>query len=135
MKSDVKMKFFKKIDILIIGLILLISLVFWGGGLIYTSDSPVVAEIYYKSKLVKTVDLSKEDDKIFSISQNPNVVFHLYEDGSIRFESSDCKDKICIRTGRLRLVGQSSACLPNQIIVKIVRKNKNAPDDLDMVIG
>lgn len=129
------MKFFKKTDILIILSILFISLAIWGINRIITEGSPAVAEIYYKSQLVKTVDLNKGQDRTFSVSQNPNVVFHLYKDGSIRFEQSDCRDKICIRTGRLKTVGQIAACLPNKIIMKIVRSENHDPDDFDIIIG
>ncbi len=129
------MKFFKKNDILIITIILLSSLIFWGINRLYISASPVVAEIYYKSELVKTINLNDTRDITFSIPQKPNVLFHIYADGSIRFEKSDCRDKICVRSGKLNMAGESAACLPNEIIVKIVRKKGDSPDDLDIVIG
>ncbi|MDD3692908.1 MAG: NusG domain II-containing protein [Oscillospiraceae bacterium] len=129
------MKFIKKIDILIIAIILLSSLIFWGINRLNTTASPVVAEIYYKSKLVKTISLNNKKDITFSIPQKPNVIFHLYADGSIRFEKSDCRDKICVRSGKLNIVGESAACLPNEIILKIVRKKGDSPDDLDIILG
>ena len=64
------MKFIKKIDILIIAIILLSSLIFWGINRLNTTASPVVAEIYYKSKLVKTISLNNKKDITFSIPQN-----------------------------------------------------------------
>jgi hypothetical protein len=129
------MKFFKKTDIIIVSAILLISLVIWGSYRLFYAETPVVAEIYYETELVETVDLGKSEDKVFSIPQNGHVVFHLYQDGSIRFEESDCPDKICIRSGRLKTVGESAACLPNKIIVKIVRKDQHSDGDPDIVIG
>ncbi|XOQ43888.1 MAG: NusG-II domain-containing protein [Clostridium sp.] len=129
------MKFIKKTDFLI----LLGVLIFSAAGWLYyqhqSSSTGTVAEIYYKSELVKTVDLTEKIDRTFSIPQNENVVFHQFSDGSICFEESDCPDKICIKTGRLRTVGQSAACLPNQIILKIVAKNGRNASDPDIVIG
>ena len=129
------MKFFKKTDsfivigILCIGILLLLFVPRFMG-----KDSGK-AEIYYKSKLVKTVELNTGKDETFSIPQNPHVVFHLYSDGSIRFEESNCPDKICIKAGKLRRVGESAACLPNGIILKIVPSKERSDDDLDMVVG
>ena len=41
------------------------------------------------------------------------------ENGRIRYEWSDCPDKICVHTGWLVRAGQSAACLPNKTIVYI----------------
>ena len=93
------------------------------------------AEIYYKSELVKTVDLTAGVDKSFSIEQNKNVVFHVFKDGNICFQESNCPDKVCIHAGKLHTVGESAACLPNSIVLKIVAKDQRSSDDLDAVIG
>ena len=123
------MKFAKRADVIIIGAIVVISLAVWGTNLLLSKNEKKHAEIYYQSHLAMTVDLSKGEDRTFSISQNENVVFHLYPDGSICFEHSDCPDKICIRTGRISQPGQIAACLPNEIILKIVGESQSdAPD-------
>ncbi|MDD2361792.1 MAG: NusG domain II-containing protein [Oscillospiraceae bacterium] len=129
------MKLFKKSDIIIVAAIIAVSLVFWGAYRLYFSETPTAAEIYYDSKLVMTVDLDKNIDKEFSIPQDKEVVFRLFSDGSIRFEKSDCRDKICIRSGKLDTVGQNAACLPNKTVLKIVRKHKPKKDDIDIIIG
>ncbi len=130
------MKFFKKSDIIVVASIVLIAVVTL---LIFRHSSvnkPAKAEIYYGNTLVKTVDLLIGVERSFSIPGHENVVFHLGKDGSIRFEESDCPDKICIKAGKLSMVGQSAACLPNKMFVKIVpagdRRNDNDPD---IIIG
>lgn len=128
------MRFFKKTDIPVIAGILLISLALWGWYRISYLDTPVVAAIYYDSELVEVVELNLNTEKEFRVKQQPDVVFKLHKDGSISFLKSDCKDRLCIRSGRLKTVGQSAACLPNKVSVKIIRKNKNADHDLDIVI-
>ena len=129
------MKFFKKSDILVVLFIVLIGILTIGIYNYKFKNKPAVAEIYYKSELVKTVDLSTGVDKRFSIPQNEHVIFHLDKDGSIRFEESNCPDKICIKTGKLNTVGETAACLPNEIIVKIVSKDKKSNQDIDMMVG
>ena len=129
------MKFFKKTDIMIVLAIVLVSTVTWGIYNFVFADNSGKAEIYYESKLIQTVDLETGVDKTFSIPQNEHVIFHLHKDGSINFEQSDCPDKICIKSGKLRMVGRTAACLPNKIILKIVPSKARGKDDLDMIVG
>lgn len=129
-------KFSKKKDLIIIVSILLIAVLLYFTYKIYLQEinkNGSKAEIYYESELIMSVDLNEKIDKTFSLLQNENVVFHLYEDGSISFEKSDCPDKVCINSGRLKHVGSSTACLPNKIILKIISVNPNE-SDADMIV-
>jgi len=129
-----KLKYFKKYDIFIISFILLISFLSWFFYQYFIPDESPKAEIYYYSKLVKTVDLGQGTEHFFSIEENPNVVFHLFEDGGIRFEESDCPHKLCVRAGKLSRPGEFAACLPNGIILKIV-PSENNDREVDIVVG
>lgn len=129
------MKFARKSDLVIISLIIVASLLFW---LLYSNvfaKSGNLAEIYYKTELVKTVALKTGNTESFSIEQVPHVVFQLYEDGSIAFIESDCHDKVCIQSGKLHLAGQFAACLPNQLYMKIISSGSGDTDAPDMIIG
>ena len=127
------MKFFKKTDIIVIITLLVISATVYMTYNYLAQDKEAKAEIYLASKLMKTVVLSTGEDSSFSIPGKENVVFHLYQDGSIAFEKSDCPDQICVHSGRLHIVGQSAACLPNGLILKIVPTN-GYKDKNDVVI-
>lgn len=129
------MKFFRKSDIIILCIIVAVSLSAWVVYKNIFSRKKAMAEIYYNNQLVETVDLNKGIDKRFSIPQKKNVVFHLYKDGSIRFEESDCPDKICIKTGKLRTIGETAACIPNKIFLKIVPADSSGDNGLDAVSG
>jgi len=129
------MKLFKKTDILIIALIIAAAAAIWYYYSNAVSGRPVKAEIYYYSDLVGTVELVPGTERTISVPQEEDVVLKIDTDGSIRFIQSDCPDKICIRTGRLRLAGQSAACLPNGVIVKIVPADGWKESDPDIVIG
>lgn len=129
------MKFARKSDVIIIAAIAAAGLLFM---LLYNNvfgKSGTYAEIYYRSELVKTIELTQGREESFSVDQVPHVVFHLYADGSLAFIESDCPDKICVNSGRLRLAGQFAACLPNQLYIKIVAAGKGNPDAPDIVIG
>ncbi|MCE5236322.1 MAG: NusG domain II-containing protein [Clostridiaceae bacterium] len=128
------MKFARKRDLLFIGAVAAIGVLLWvllNGAV---GKAGAYAEIYYRSRLVKTVALTENREESFSLAELPDVVFHLYGDGSIAFVESDCPDKICIRAGRLHLVGQTAACLPNEVYMKIVATTFD-PDAPDLVVG
>ncbi|HBL84616.1 MAG: hypothetical protein A2Y17_10805 [Clostridiales bacterium GWF2_38_85] len=127
------MKLAKKTDIIIIALIILFGIAFWFLYNNIFSTKGAVAEIYCKSELVRTVDLTEGKEYSFSIPEEPDVVFTVYADGSIAFTESDCPDKVCINTGRLYRTGQIAACLPNQIYIKIVNPDESEAPDL--IIG
>lgn len=129
------MKFYKKTDLLIIGAILVLAAGVFLFYQVSSRDREALAQIYYESQLVMTVDLTTGEDKDFTVPENDHVVFHQYSDGSIAFIHSDCPDKICIRAGRLKLVGESATCLPNKMTLKLVAKNGSSNDDVDIVVG
>ncbi len=129
------MKFFKRSDVLIIGVLLVLSIGFRFAYDYISRDKPVKAEIYYYSQLVETVTLKGGEEREFSIPQNPNVVFRMDKDGNIAFIASDCPDKVCVKTGKLHRIGEYAACLPNGIILKIVPEGERDDEDLDIIVG
>jgi hypothetical protein len=126
--------FFKKTDVIIIvSLIAAAAIIFCLSLIKPDAGVPGRAQIYYYSELVKSIDLHANVNETFSLPQNENVIFKV-SDGYIWFEKSDCPDKICINSGKLSRPGQSAACLPNAIVLKIVPAEKDS-DGLDAVVG
>lgn len=128
------MKFFKKTDLIVILILLIISAAVYITYNYLAQGEEAKAEIYLGSKLMKTVSLSTGENSTFSIPGKENVAFHIYEDGNIAFEVSDCPDQICVHSGKLHIVGQSAACLPNELILKIVPQNGYNNNQNDVVI-
>lgn len=123
------MKFAKKTDILIIFIIVVLSAAVILGYKYFIPKHDTYAEIYYKSELIEIIPLDGTI-RTFTVPNSPSVKFTTYDDGSIAFTSSDCKDHICIKAGRLSYPGESAACLPNKVILKIISQNS----DTDAVI-
>ena len=121
------MKFFKKTDLVIIGIIVLAGialLLFWQNG----SDE-VVAEIYHDGVLAKTVVLDGKSEYSFRLDNLSEVEFTVYADKTIAFTKSDCPDKVCINTGHIGEHGRIAACVPNKVYIKIVKaKDGDTPD-------
>jgi hypothetical protein len=85
-----------------------------------------VAEIIVDGAVVQTVSLGR--DSVFPVPGREEVILEVH-DGAIRFIESSCPDKICIKTGDLRHGGESAACLPNRVLVRVL-----AEDGADVVI-
>lgn len=75
------------------------------------------AEIICSGKTVYTVELSsvKEPYKL----DLENGVTVLVEHCAISFLSSDCKNGLCVHTGRLTRAGDTAVCIPNETIIKV----------------
>lgn len=119
------MKYLRKADLIIIVAVILVALLFLSLNKFFFTEKGVYAEIYHDSALVERIELSKAKAGSFSIPGKPDVVFQLSADGSIAFIESDCPDKVCIRSGRLKYAGQFAACVPNEMMLKIVSDDKD----------
>ncbi|MGI6752165.1 MAG: NusG domain II-containing protein [Anaerovoracaceae bacterium] len=128
------MRFYKRVDLIIIAVLIVLSLIVRLGYDHLTQDKPAKAEIYYYSQLIKTISLTTGEERDFSIKENPNVIFRLDKDGKIAFISSDCPDKVCVKTGKIHRVGEYAACLPNGIILKIVPGGDRKDNEPDIII-
>lgn len=120
----------RKTDLILTAAVCVLALVFFLLNTSLFAEKGAYAEIYHDSVLVDRIALSTAKAGVFSIPGASDVVFQLYADGSIAFIESDCPDKVCIRSGRLKNTGQFAACLPNRILLKIVsdEKEREGPD-------
>lgn len=41
------------------------------------------------------------------------------KDGAVYFSHSDCRDKICMNTGRLTKAGDTAVCLPQRAVITV----------------
>ncbi len=69
------------------------------------------ATVYVDGKIYKELSLSEPCE--FSVN---NVTVKV-ENGTVAFVDSDCKDKKCVKSGRLSKNGETAACLPNRVVI------------------
>lgn len=51
------------------------------------------------------------------------------EKGVIYFEDSDCPDKLCVKSGKLKSPGDTAACLPEKVVITLTgEKESDSPD-------
>lgn len=117
-----KRKFITRKDFIIILVIIVTAII---ASIIYKTininDGKLYAEIRINGNVNYKVDIS--ENRTITFKEKPNVKFEI-KDSKICFSESDCKDKICIKSGFLGTKGQSAACLPNKISLRIISENK-----------
>ncbi len=105
---------FKKADFLLIAVLCLVCAAlflprFFGAG-------KLEAVIYCEGAPFRRVDLSTVKEA-YTIWLDAQGVVLKVEPGAIGYESSNCPDKLCVRTGRLTRPGDTAACLPSKTVV------------------
>lgn len=126
----------KKADILVIILLVITSFLIY----FFTNKLPK-EENDISKKVVITVDgkiykelpltnNTKEKIDINTIYGKNEVII---ENGKVYMHESNCKEKICMKMGKISIAGDSIICLPNRLMVKIVSDKKNE-DSLDLII-
>lgn len=106
------MKRLKRFDIILAVALIAISVVaFVVIGFLKKDGRTVI--IKQDDKVVYEGELSKDD----TVSLEHNRV--RIKDGEAYMEYSDCKNRICINTGKISKSGEFIACLPNRVLVEI----------------
>lgn len=104
---------------------------FWLGAQSRAAGGDAVAEVWQNGKLTRIVRLSEltgpEEYTLDGAYHNTIEA----EPGRIRFEDADCPDRVCVHTGWISKPGQTTACVPNRALIKIV--GSAAPEE-DVVI-
>ena len=108
-------RLFKKGDILLTALILIVCIALIFIPKLLSSD--LVATVYLDGETVETIKLS-DVEKNFTFSPCDNVEIEVQKD-RIRFLSSDCPDKLCVKSGWLSSSGATSACLPEKVVITV----------------
>ena len=118
-------------DFIIIILVLIIAASIFGAYLIPSDkNDKLIAQITQNGNLIKEIDLNTLTDTL-TINIGDDTAKIIAQKGRIKFEESNCPDKICVNTGWLTKSGQSAICLPNRIIIKVIGQKS----DIDAIAG
>ncbi len=81
-----------------------------------SAGGKLTAEVYFEGKLVYVAELG--DQKEPSVYEVNGVTVEFSPDGA-RVVDSPCPDRICVETGLLTRPGDTAACVPRRVIVRI----------------
>ena len=82
-----------------------------------TVEKDSIAEIKLDGKLVRTID--PNSDQTFDIETSAGRNTIRVEGGAISMIDADCPDKICVRTGAIKNVGETVACIPHGLLIEL----------------
>lgn len=127
------MRIIKKMDIVIIAVLLIISftphLIFFKTS--QKSSKNNYAIIQVDGKIHKKIDLSKvkKSEKVnLNLPNGKNTL--LIKNNSIQMDSANCNDALCVKQGNISKVGQTIICLPHKLIIEIKGDELDSKDDL-----
>ena len=126
MKADTRL--FRFGDVVIYLLLIALCAILFMQPLLHDRNGPLTAELIVDGKTAEEIDLSALKEPLTRETRGCRIVFS--SDG-VRFLSADCPDKLCEKTGEIRLPGESIACVPNRVAVTLKRQGAFA--DYDMV--
>ena len=128
------MRIIKKMDIVIIVLLLIISftphLIFFKTS--QKSSKNNYAIIKVDGKIHKKIDLSKvkKSEKVNLNLPNGKNNTLLIKNNNIEMKSANCNDALCVKQGNISKVGQTIICLPHKLIIEIKGDELDSKDDL-----
>lgn len=117
-------------DVLVIAVFLAAAAIFY---FVYAAvadqSGTAYCELILDGEPVMTTAL--DENKRFSLDALPHVEFEV-RDGAIAFVASDCPDQVCVNSGYLHTSGQTAACLPNRVVIRI--QSGGGADSPDIVV-
>lgn len=117
------MKIMKKFDIVIIGILLVVSFVpylMFANRNKDTDKNELHAIVTVNGEVLADIDLLAHEDEEFMIETsegNNKVVVH---DGGISIVEADCSDGVCVHQGIASRTGDMIVCLPHRVIIEVV---------------
>lgn len=123
------MKRLKIGDIIVISVILLITAGVFCFRLFGFAQGKSVVISYGQNETVYTLDENRRID----IENNGIVLSVVIEDGFVFVDSSNCPEKSCVNMGKISCVGQSIACVPAELFVKII--GGEGDNNYDLIVG
>lgn len=122
MANDKKIK---KGDLIILASLCLLCVLLF--ILPFFNNDKATATVTLDGETVREIDLSPSTES-YTFEVNSCVI--RVEENTVKFESSSCPDKLCIKSGALSKAGDIAACVPNKVVVAIKGKKSK---DADMV--
>lgn len=112
-------KTFKKADLLLVGVLLLVALAAFGIRSFFYRSPAARVEITVDGELYASLDLHQdfEGDIPSADGGNNHLLIH---DGQVRITSANCPNQDCVQQGSISQNGEQLVCLPHKVSVQIL---------------
>ena len=95
--------------------------------LVRSSDGAPMVRIIAQGELAGIYPLDSDNEIEIERDGHRNVV--VIKDNTVHMDYSDCKNQVCVNTGKISKPGETIVCLPNYVIVEIVSSEEGGEDD------
>ena len=109
------------------GVLLTLLLLAAGGLFIGLSTRHVGKETENEkeNRILYTIALDPEGERLVYQIPGEISVTIVCEQGEIWFESSECPDQTCVRSGHLSREGEAAVCLPSGVVIRVLGVSEN----------
>lgn len=129
---------FKKGDIILIAVILLIALIFM--GVRWLQDRTQIknsgnysATIKIDNEIYKTVELTTETQYVEIRNDRGYDILKIHDNG-IEVVESDCPQKICFTFGLISKPRETIICIPMRMVIEINGTSVDTDDEIDVIV-
>lgn len=87
----------------------------------YTKKEAIILKVYVQNKemIKKKIAELREAEKLEVKGVLGVSIFEYVKGKGVRMIASPCPDKICIKQGFIKRLGESIVCLPNRVIISL----------------
>ena len=93
----------------------------------FNKDSGGYVQVKVNGKVYAEYSLNRDGKYVIDGVNGHNTL--VIKDGYARVVDATCPDKVCEHMGKISRVGQSIVCLPNKVVVEIIKKNNESGND------
>lgn len=84
----------------------------------YSDAEKKFAVVKVDGVIVRKLDLTADETLTIENRGGKNIVE--IRGGAVEVVAADCPDKICVRRGAIKHVGETIACVPHKILIEVV---------------
>ena len=108
-----------KNDLILIGSLLLVAIISLVVVLSTRTKDRLTAKIYVRDEVVEVIDLSKKEEKTYTVHGiNGDLNIHT-RDGAICVANSNCPHQDCVNMGYVSVTNKPIICAYNQVYIVI----------------
>lgn len=124
----------KKNDMILIGIILIVSLIALGTIKWFQSqnDAPQQVLVKHDGVVIKSFKLTEKTNEEFLYDKDGEINRIVIKDGVVSISEANCRDQICVKTQAITQNGGIIVCLPHKVTVEIYSENAEE-DGLDSI--
>lgn len=125
----------KKNDIILFGIILILSVASFGAIKWFQGQSDANTQVIIKDNgvVIKTYPFNEKTDETFEYEEDGEINTVVIKEGQVTVTEANCRDQICVKSQAISKNGEIVVCLPHKFTVEIYSEDTAEDDLLDSI--